>query len=114
MRMAELELLCATGVAASEVGPELGTAAMDASVAGVAKGPQIGSPDAVALGTANGPTEEDALMLRAGLVGRALAKAVTMDGCRGNDGAIGVIGVAFGVDCCDIWAVFKVERRILC
>lgn len=117
MRMAELEveleLVCAVGVAASDVGPEETADDTDVNVVGAAKEPEIGSPDAAAPGTAKGPTEDDVLMLRAGLAGRPVAKAEVMDCCRVMAGAIGVTGVTFGVVCCDI-AVFKVERRMLC
>jgi hypothetical protein len=36
-------------------------------------------------------------MLLAGLAGRAPEKALVIDCCRGREGAIGVIGVMFGV-----------------
>jgi hypothetical protein len=53
--------------------------------------------DAAELGTANGPTDDAVLMLLAGLAGRAPEKALVIDCCRGKEGAIGVIGVRFGV-----------------
>jgi hypothetical protein len=107
---------CAVGVAASDVGPEppeTVDASDSGSAAGAAKVPEMGSPEAVAPGTAKGPTDDEALMLRAGLAGRAGPKAETMDCWRGRLGAIGVTGVAFGVVCCET-TVFRVEMRMLC
>jgi hypothetical protein len=101
------------GVAASDVGPEPPEAVDPMDMTGAAKAPEMGSPEAMAPGTAKGPTEDEVLMLRAGLAGRAGPKAEVMDCCRGSVGATGVTGVALGVVCCDT-TVLSVDTRMLC
>jgi hypothetical protein len=84
------------GVTVPDVGPEPDEPARaPRGTAGV-------SAEGAVLGTAKGPTEDAVLMLRAGLAGRALEKALVIDCWRGRDGPIGVIGVIFGVGLADI------------
>jgi hypothetical protein len=105
-----LELGCAAvGVATSDGGPE----PPESMVASAGKATEVGSLADMTPGTAKGPTDDEVLMLRAGLAGRAGPKAAAMVCCRGSDGAMGVTGVAFGVVCCET-AVLSVEMRTLC